>query len=194
MWKPELECLISTKKKEQYANRMEDYYDEMLEKKKKDAQKMIEEFKKKVKAPSKEESKASSKEESKGEVEESEIKEELKAATTNASKRASLVQRMAPAIREIIINVKFGKKQLKSQASLKRVVAHEKTREYGYCAPFIHKNYTLVFGNQPKQGILADSEMIDMIVHAFNNKFNTDDLTLSLPRVFKDIETADDSE
>ena len=36
--------------------------------------------------------------------------------------------------------------------------------------------------------------MVNTIVHAFNNKFSTDDLTLTLPKVFKDIETAEDSE
>ena len=78
---------------------------------------------------------------------------------------------------------------------MKAVIApDEKTRDYGYCAPQIHKNFVLVFGNQPALTIKAESEMVSELAYAFENKFDNDDLTLRFPDVFKEITSRDNNE
>lgn len=71
---------------------------------------------------------------------------------------------------------------------------NNETRKYGYCAPTFHKNYILIFGNQPLKKIDKESEMVADIIHAFENNFNHDYLTLTLPKVLKDVTIHDKDE
>ena len=65
------------------------------------------------------------------------------------------------------------------------------TRKYGYCASQIHQNAILVFGTPPRGTVDANTTMVQEIVKAFENNYDKNNLTLSLPQVFKQITSKD---